>query len=99
MPNNVGPAMQPFQDAGLDSFLSATFVVPLSPQTHLLHPQPPLPEPLATPRIKPNGFLAKLGVPCQQPGFEDYGRCFNYYANGCYNTCQFVAVDDIEDFM
>lgn len=51
------------------------------------------------PKIRPNGLLAKLAVPCQIDSDYDYGLCYSYYANGCYNTCQFVAVGDIEDFM
>lgn len=50
-------------------------------------------------KIRPNGLLAKLAVPCQIVDDFDYGLCYNYYANGCYNTCQFVELDDIEDFM
>nr|CAI5864623.1 unnamed protein product [Callosobruchus analis] len=51
-------------------------------------------------RVRPNGLLAKLGVPCQtsSPNY-DYGKCYSYYANGCYNTCQFVEMGDMEDFM
>lgn len=51
------------------------------------------------PKIMPNSLLAKLAVPCQADTDYDYGLCYNYYANGCYNTCQFVEVDDVEDFM
>lgn len=50
-------------------------------------------------KIIPNGLLAKLAVPCQNVSDYDYGLCYSYYANGCYNTCQFVDVGDIEDFM
>ncbi|KAJ8924028.1 hypothetical protein NQ315_006805 [Exocentrus adspersus] len=50
-------------------------------------------------RIRPEGLLAKLGLPCQTDRDYDYGQCYSYYANGCYNTCQFVDVGDIEDFM
>lgn len=50
-------------------------------------------------RIMPNSILAKLGLPCQTISDYDYGQCYSYYANGCYNTCQFVDVGDIEDFM
>lgn len=51
------------------------------------------------PKIRPNSLLAKLAVPCQTVADYDYGECYSYYANGCYNTCQFVNVGDIEDFM
>lgn len=51
------------------------------------------------PKIRPNSLLAKLAVPCDSAVDYDYGLCYNYYANGCYNSCQFVEVDDIEDFM
>lgn len=50
-------------------------------------------------RIRPESLLAKLGLPCQTITDYDYGQCYSYYANGCYNTCQFVDVGDIEDFM
>ncbi|CAH1958689.1 unnamed protein product [Acanthoscelides obtectus] len=49
-------------------------------------------------RVRPNSLLAKLGVPCQTSDY-DYGNCYSYYANGCYNTCQFVEMGDMEDFM
>ncbi|CAG9826478.1 unnamed protein product [Diabrotica balteata] len=51
-------------------------------------------------KIKLDGLLAKLGVPCQVEESEyDYGQCFGYYDNGRYNVCQFVEFGDIEDFM
>lgn len=50
-------------------------------------------------RIKANGMLAKLNVPCKENNKWDYDHCYSYYANGCYNTCQFVKFTDIEDFM
>ena len=50
-------------------------------------------------RIKANGMLAKLNVPCKEKKNWDYDHCYSYYANGCYNTCQFVKFTDIEDFM
>ncbi|XP_049826594.1 uncharacterized protein LOC126266510 [Aethina tumida] len=50
-------------------------------------------------RIRPNGLLAKLGLPCQTNPDYDYNNCYSFYANGCYNTCQFVQFGDIEDFM
>lgn len=40
-----------------------------------------------------------LNLPCQTLPTWDYGDCYNYYSNGCYNTCQFVNCVDIEDFM
>ncbi|CAG9864042.1 unnamed protein product [Phyllotreta striolata] len=51
------------------------------------------------PKLKPDGLLAKLGVPCQTNSEHDYGQCFGYYQNGRYNMCQFVENGDIEDFM
>lgn len=51
------------------------------------------------PKIRPNGLLAKLAVPCQTVDDYDNGDCYTYYANGCYNVCQFMEVGDIEDFM
>ncbi|XP_066262735.1 hypoxia-inducible factor 1-alpha isoform X2 [Euwallacea similis] len=50
-------------------------------------------------KIRPNGLLAKLGLPCQNQSAYDYEQCYSFYADGCYNTCQFVEVGDIEDFM
>lgn len=50
-------------------------------------------------RIKPNGILAKLNLPCQNSTNWNYDQCYSYYANGCYNTCQFINIGDIEDFM
>lgn len=50
-------------------------------------------------RIRPNSILAQLGLPCQTDQDYDYGHCYSYYADGCYNVCQFVDVGDIEDFM
>lgn len=50
-------------------------------------------------KIKPNSLLSKLAVPCQTDTDYDYGLCYSYYADGCYNTCQFVEVGDVEDFM
>lgn len=51
-------------------------------------------------KIIPDSLLAKLAVPCQTVSDDyDYGLCYSYYANGSYNTCQFVEVGDIEDFM
>ncbi|GJQ81426.1 hypothetical protein Trydic_g18288 [Trypoxylus dichotomus] len=47
--------------------------------------------------VRPNGLLARL--PCKTNENWNYNQCFSYYANGCYNTCQFVDVIDIEDFM
>lgn len=52
-----------------------------------------------TPHIRPHSLLAKLAVPCQTVSDYDYGLCYSYYADGCYNTCQFVDGGDIEDFM
>lgn len=53
----------------------------------------------ASDRIKPSSLLAKLALPCQASADFDYGRCYSYYADGCYNTCQFVEFGDMEDFM
>lgn len=53
----------------------------------------------ATNKIRPNGLLAKLALPCQTQPNYDYDQCYSFYANGCYNTCQFVETGDIEDFM
>lgn len=50
-------------------------------------------------RVRPNSILAQLGLPCQTEEEHDYEQCYSYYANGCYNVCQFVDVGDIEDFM
>ncbi|KAF5274064.1 hypothetical protein FQR65_LT04462 [Abscondita terminalis] len=44
--------------------------------------------------------VAVKNFPCQR--FEDWeynSNCYSYYANGRYNTCEFVDVTDIEDFM
>ncbi|RZC32855.1 hypothetical protein BDFB_005757, partial [Asbolus verrucosus] len=40
-----------------------------------------------------------MALPCQTSSGWDYEECYSYYANGCYNTCQFVEFGDIEDFM
>lgn len=50
-------------------------------------------------RIRPNGLLARMALPCQTSSNWDYTECYSYYADGCYNTCQFVEMGDIEDFM
>jgi hypoxia-inducible factor 1 alpha len=50
-------------------------------------------------RIRPNGLLARMALPCQSSSTWDYEECYSYYADGCYNTCQFVEMGDIEDFM
>lgn len=55
-------------------------------------------------RVKPNSLLARMALPCQSSGVNEWdyrggGECYSYYANGCYNTCQFVEFCDIEDFM
>lgn len=50
-------------------------------------------------RIKPNSVLARLNLPCQNSTNWNYDQCYSYYANGCYNTCQFINMGDIEDFM
>lgn len=50
-------------------------------------------------KIRPQGLLAKLALPCQTQSDYDYNHCYSFYANGCYNTCQFVEMGDIEDFM
>lgn len=47
--------------------------------------------------VRPNSLLGQL--PCKTNDNWDYNRCYSYFANGCYNTCQFVNVVDIEDFM
>lgn len=47
--------------------------------------------------VRSNSLFA--GLPCKGNEEWDYNQCFSYYANGCYNTCQFVNVVDIEDFM
>ncbi|KAK9681192.1 hypothetical protein QE152_g38508 [Popillia japonica] len=47
--------------------------------------------------VKPHSVLAQL--PCKTNENWDYNQCFSYFANGCYNTCQFVHGMDIEDFM
>ncbi|CAH1164562.1 unnamed protein product [Phaedon cochleariae] len=52
-----------------------------------------------TARIRPGGLLAKLGLPCQVDEQYQYDQCYSYYANGCFNTCQFVQLGDMEDFM
>lgn len=44
-------------------------------------------------------YFNELNLPCQTYQNWDYNQCYSYYANGCYNTCQFVDVVDIEDFM
>lgn len=49
--------------------------------------------------IRPSRVLARLNLPCQSNTNWDYNQCYSYYANGCYNTCQFVNVGDMEDFM
>lgn len=49
--------------------------------------------------IRPNGALAGLNLPCQNSSNWNYDQCYSYYANGCYNTCQFINMGDIEDFM
>lgn len=41
-----------------------------------------------------DGFL-----PCRVFDNWDYSSCYSYYASGRHNTCQFVNVMDIEDFM
>lgn len=38
-------------------------------------------------------------LPCHSFDNWDYASCYSFYANGCYNTCQFVNMMDIEDFM
>lgn len=38
-------------------------------------------------------------IPCRTYDNWDYNNCYNYYADGCYNTCPFVNFVDIEDFM
>ncbi|KAF5271116.1 hypothetical protein FQA39_LY08254 [Lamprigera yunnana] len=43
--------------------------------------------------------LAKNDFPCQTFPDWNYSQCYSYYANGRYNTCEFVDVVDIEDFM
>lgn len=50
-------------------------------------------------RIRPNGILENLKLPCQNSNNWNYDQCYSYYANGCYNTCQFINMGDIEDFM
>lgn len=50
-------------------------------------------------RIRPDGLLARMTLPCQTYPTWNYEECYSYYANGCYNTCQFVEMGDIEDFM
>lgn len=50
-------------------------------------------------RIRPNSILARLDLPCQNSSNWNYDECYSYYANGCYNTCQFINIGDIEDFM
>ncbi|KAJ3648941.1 hypothetical protein Zmor_020708 [Zophobas morio] len=50
-------------------------------------------------RIRPNSVLARMALPCQASSTWDYQECYSYYADGCYNTCQFVELGDIEDFM
>lgn len=49
--------------------------------------------------VRPSGVLSRLNLPCQSNTNWDYNQCYSYYANGCYNTCQFVNVGDMEDFM
>lgn len=49
--------------------------------------------------LKANGILARLKLPCQSSSDWNYDQCYSYYANGCYNTCQFINMGDIEDFM
>lgn len=56
-------------------------------------------KPIMNQRIRPTSLLAKLALPCQTATNYDYDNCYSYYANGCYNTCQFVEFGDIEDFM
>lgn len=50
-------------------------------------------------QIRPNGVLARLNLPCQNSSNWNYDQCYSYYSNGCYNTCQFINMGDIEDFM
>lgn len=50
-------------------------------------------------RVSSGGLPAILNLPCQSSNNWDYNQCYSYYANGCYNTCQFVNVGDMEDFM
>lgn len=45
------------------------------------------------------GATKNLNLPCQASANWNYDQCYSYYANGCYNTCQFIDVGDIEDFM
>lgn len=41
----------------------------------------------------------RLNLPCQTIDNWNYNECYEYYADDCYNTCQFVNFVDIEDFM
>lgn len=50
-------------------------------------------------RIRSNSVVAQLDLPCQNSNNWNYDQCYSYYANGCYNTCQFINMGDIEDFM
>lgn len=50
-------------------------------------------------RVRASRLPAMLNLPCQSSNNWDYNQCYSYYANGCYNTCQFVNVGDMEDFM
>ncbi|KAG5878132.1 hypothetical protein JTB14_015115 [Gonioctena quinquepunctata] len=50
-------------------------------------------------RIRSNGLLAQLGLPCQTKDDYDYQECYSYYSDGCYNVCQFVESGDIEDIL
>lgn len=47
----------------------------------------------------PTTIANNNAFPCQLLPNWDYQQCYSYYANGCYNTCQFVNVIDMEDFM
>lgn len=49
--------------------------------------------------VRTGGLPNILNLPCQSSNNWDYNQCYSYYANGCYNTCQFVNVGDMEDFM
>lgn len=50
-------------------------------------------------QVRQNGAASRLNLPCKSNSDWDYNQCYSYYANGCYNTCQFVNMGDIEDFM
>lgn len=68
-------------------------------KAHSVYPNQEINIPTLHPKVKPHSLLARMALPCQNSSNWNYDECYSYYANGCYNTCQFVATGDIEDFM